>query len=596
MLWNVSISLVWLCIVFTIIVAVLSYRKKSTGITKPINVIFSGIVLAALLGIFPTNYIANGLSSNDVTKFIEALSLSFVNVMQMFTVDLCGKDLLDIINNQETFCFQQSYVFTMSILCTIAPLLTVGALVSALVSLSAGRRYLFSFFKSAYVFSDLNECSITLASDLKANHPKSVIIFTDIVDREDETFLELSNKAKEISAIMFKQNIVTPKFHWHNKKAEISFFIMGDNETENINHSLTIIDKFKHRCNTRLFLFSSTKESELALTKVEKGKVKVCRVNEVQSLIYHMLYEKGEKLFQNAFNKDGVKCINAIVLGMGNYGMEMIKALSWFCQMDGYKLSVNAFDKDENAKSKFRAVCPDLISPIYNGVSKKGESDYTIAIHSKFDVNTSELMSAFETLSSDTPATFIFISIGSDEENVKVAANMRMLWKRLGFSPIIQTVVKDKKISEVLANAVDIKLRPYDIDYIGDVHLEYSERVIVDSELELTALQRHLKWGEEDTFWRFEYNYKSSVASVIHKRARDICRVFGSDTLVSQGVDALSDDERDSLQCLEHRRWNAYMRAEGYIYGTVRDDIARTHPDLKSYDELSESEKKKDIW
>ena len=44
----------------------------------------------------------------------------------------------------------------------------------------------------------------------------------------------------------------------------------------------------------------------------------------------------------------------------------------------------------------------------------------------------------------------------------------------------------------------------------------------------------------------------------------------------------------------EHKRWNAFMRAEGYVYHKKRDHIAKTHPDLISYHDLTELEKSKD--
>lgn len=595
MFWNISIILVWLSVVCTIIITIISCQKKGKEIAKPINIIFCGIIVSGIFGIFPANYIADGLSDNVIVKFIEALSLTLVNVMQMFTVDFGGKDLLDTINAQEAFYFQQPYVFTMSIICTIAPLLTVGVLASVLMSLSARRRYLFSFFKPAYIFSDLNERSITLASDLKKKNPNSVVVFTDVVDREEETFLDLSNRAKSLGSILFKQDILSQKFHWHRKGVEITFFIVSDDETENLNHSLTIIDRYKERENTRLYLFSSTRESELALSKVDRGNVKIHRINEVKSLIYRTLYEKGDMLFSKATtpDHDGVKHINAIVLGMGNYGTEMVKALAWFCQMDGYKLSIQAFDKDPKAESRFKALCPDLLSDKYNGVAKDGESYYSITVHSGMDVDTYELIDFLDTTKGKQP-TFIFISLGSDEENIRTATNMRMIMKRLGIEPIIQTVVKNSYVSKTLADVVNYRGEEYHIDYIGDTLLEYSKSVIINSELELKALERHKKWGDEESFWAYEYNYNSSAAPIIHYKARDKCGIAGTDKLNNQGIAALNPDEIRRLRCLEHRRWNAYMRAEGYVYGNLRNDIAKTHPNLISFYDLDTITQEKD--
>jgi len=48
------------------------------------------------------------------------------------------------------------------------------------------------------------------------------------------------------------------------------------------------------------------------------------------------------------------------------------------------------------------------------------------------------------------------------------------------------------------------------------------------------------------------------------------------------------------LNDYEHRRWSAYMRSEGFSKGGVRDDIAKTHPDLIPTGELDPVEYNKD--
>ena len=61
----------------------------------------------------------------------------------------------------------------------------------------------------------------------------------------------------------------------------------------------------------------------------------------------------------------------------------------------------------------------------------------------------------------------------------------------------------------------------------------------------------------------------------------------------------LAEAERDIIEVLEHRRWNAYMRSEGYVFSgstdkSSRNDLAKMHNDLVDFSSLTEEEKRKD--
>ena len=62
-------------------------------------------------------------------------------------------------------------------------------------------------------------------------------------------------------------------------------------------------------------------------------------------------------------------------------------------------------------------------------------------------------------------------------------------------------------------------------------------------------------------------------------------------------ADMLDRDEiRHSLNRLEHRRWNAYMRSEGYRYAEANNRLGNMHRDLVPFDELDPEEKDKDDY
>jgi len=318
--------------------------------------------------------------------------------------------------------------------------------------------------------------------------------------------------------------------------------------------------------------------------------LKIRRVNEVRSLIYNTLYNDGyEKVFGSAIPApDGQKEIHAVVLGMGRCGTEMFKALSWLCQMDGYRLRVDGFEQDPLVKSRFHAQYPELMA--FSGrTDLEGEVRYTLEIHDPVEIGTAEFEQELLAL---PRATYVFVALGNDEINVAAALRLRMLYARAGYYPVIQTVVYSTDKKNSLLNARNFKGQPYNIDYIGDTESFYSEEVMLHQELEELAKARHLKWGNEQEFWKYDYYYKSSISSAIHHEMKIKCGIPGADKPPADRTPT----EQEAIRVLEHRRWNAYVRSEGYVYSKElgRNDLAKTHNCLVPFGDLSPAEQKKD--
>src|ERR1035437_1289656 len=56
----------------------------------------------------------------------------------------------------------------------------------------------------------------------------------------------------------------------------------------------------------------------------------------------------------------------------------------------------------------------------------------------------------------------------------------------------------------------------------------------------------------------------------------------------------LNEDEIETMARVEHIRWSWEKRLNGWIFGSIKDDIKKTHPSIIRYEDLSESEKEKD--
>lgn len=559
-------------------------RKRSKHFFNTINTLAVGTFISSVVMFFP---IYNEIFLFDQLRGIKVFLLSIHNSIRLFIIDGEFTIVLDYLANVDQQIATVYSVFA-AIIFVVAPVLTFGFVLSFFKNISAYSRYFLGFFKDICIFSELNHKSLALAESIRHNDKRRLIIFTDVFENNEETIYELIQKAGEIGAVCFKQDIVNINFRFHYQRRKLSFFIIGSNESENMDQTLKLISAYKKRDNTNLFVFSSSADSELLLASSDKGLVKVRRINDIRSLVNRILYDKGMKIFESAYPEGEDKRISAVVVGLGQFGSCMVKALSWFCQMDGYKVRIDAFDKSKKAKSRFAAQCPELMSRKHNGEIIPGDAYYEINIHSGLNVDTSEFAERLKRLGR---VTYVFVALGNDELNIKTAAYLRMLFERMGCRPVIQAVVFNEAKKEALHGIRNYRGQPYDLDFIGDLKTSYSEEVIINSELEAVALERHLKYGgKEEDFWRYEYNYRSSVASAIHKKMKVLCKMPG----IEKAVEERNDDELWALRKLEHRRWNAYMRSEGYCGAPERNDMAKTHHCLTSFDKLSEDDRKKD--
>jgi hypothetical protein len=133
----------------------------------------------------------------------------------------------------------------------------------------------------------------------------------------------------------------------------------------------------------------------------------------------------------------------------------------------------------------------------------------------------------------------------------------------------------------------------------------YSLKVIEQLELEKEGMIIHLSWlertkrrlkreNEDETkinqqieeerhfYDKYEYYRRASIGKAIYEKVLRKLDVSFSDDIKRQEN--------------EHMRWNAFMRAEGYIYDrNKKDHIAKTHPDLKSNNRLKPFEREKDL-
>lgn len=685
--WNICFGLSAALLVGGVLASIHMLRRpgkqqKSMSVLKGSTLLAAGIALAGLVMFFPITYGTFVHVESPLSRAFQTLLLSIHSTIRLFVVDGDFGDVLEGTLGL-SYAFRIAYSVLALLLYVLAPVMTFSVALSFFASLSSFWRYRFAYHSNAYIFSEINEKSLALAQDLKRQDPKCAIVFTDVYEQNDEESHERLEQAKLLGAILFKNDVTVVNLHRHSPKTLLYFFLIGENEAENINQALILASKptkekgklggydyrrdkkhtdedanNDHSDRTRIYLFSTSESSEQQLSTLKPRHLRVRRINDVQSLVFRELYDHGDILFRGCVAKeenegslretsvlptvpvcnavtgemeDG-KLISAVIVGMGLHGTEMVKGLSWFCQMPGYRLEINAYDKSRHADEHFRTHCPELMQEgtpengvypdkmdlnadprkkRYNGdFTTIGEAHYSINIHNGVDVDSYDFELELNKLEH---ITYVLVALGDDDLNIRIAAKMRMLLRRRGMMPVIQAIVyntqKQAILGESITNYANIN---YDLQLIGDLASNYSLSCILSPKLEEKALDRHLSYtrlyfGENDTeeskkkqldeatrdFYAYDYNYRSSTASVIHRKYKILCGVSGAEL----HKDDRTEEQAVLIRHLEHQRWNAFVRSDGFVLplpGLGRDKLAKTHHLLVPFHALSYEEQIKD--
>lgn len=599
MFWDIYLILSLILFFGLVICAIVHFQKKDRAKARTLmSVILAATAVSAYIMVLPVQF-TTGCGT------VEGFIITVQSMLQVFSLDGDYAVLHDAVQCS-TPVLQTIYLIFAAILYALAPILTAGVVLSFFHGISAQLRLFTCRRRNFYVFSELNEKSLALARSCigheKAEGGQAMVIFTDVYTSNEEGPNELQERAESMGALCFKKDVLSLRLP--KTKRTVNFFIIGEDDSENIEHALELIKQFGDNPNANLYSFTASTESALLLGSAMNGDLKmtVRRINQAQSMVYNYLYEND--IFSNAIDlPNGEKLLRVVIVGMGRYGKEFLKALVWAGQVPGFRLDIHVFDADDDAESRFSSMCPELMD--LNGNQIEGEAHYQITFH---HTDAGKGINARTRVFDDHIAalgdvSLAIVALGNDEADVEVSMKLRTLFRRhaKGLVPTIEAVVYQPTKADLVRQRTFIDYRGNDaqIHFIGELDDTYAYNVIVNSELEIAARERHLMWcdksdaeavhSETVKFYRFEYFYRSSVASVIRRRIRSRISIPGIDKAPGERT----REERIAIQRMEHAGWNAYMRTEGFCRGP-RDDMAKLHHLLIPFDELPPAEQEKD--
>lgn len=451
---------------------------------------------------------------------------------------------------------------------------------------------------TTYLISFLDERSLTLAESIRKNDTlqktKSNIIFTNIF-ADKSLYNGLDKRAEQIGCKLSLEDICNISLKKNSPHNLVRMVLINPDENINLTVALTLSEQYRDKITAEIYVFASSKESECLLDSVDKGgqygvvpPLKIRRVNVVRNQIYSDLM--NHSMFNNAIEEYNEKVISVLIVGLGHYGMEMLKSILWCGQMVGYVLRVTVIDESPDAEDVFYMQCPGIRE---RGTQpQNGEDYYEITFHSGINVYSETFYNIIKTIPNTTQ---VFISLGDERKSLETAMTLRTIFSGIqideGKTPShAQSDIQKPRITAVVYNnqkanllnqnkLANFKGQHYNIECMASNEELYSYSNIFASDLEEMALAAHLQWGDLESFNNYEYYRRSSMASAIHKKYRD----------------ELLKDNEELAAMAEHTRWNAYMRAvEGYSFGYIRDDLALRHSSLIRYSSLAPTEQAKD--
>ena len=334
--------------------------------------------------------------------------------------------------------------------------------------------------------------------------------------------------------------------------------------------------------------------------------------------------------------------LHVTIIGSGAIGTELFLNAVWFGQMTNVRLNLNVVSKSESKSrfvSRIDAVCPEIMrsaaagDPLLNaglpGAGPNPQPPYFRFRFENADVLTGALDKLLEKGVGDDDDRFplrdtdyFIVAAGSDEDNFRIAD---LLKNRIGRyhmeeAPEKKTVISYVIYNSDLCNTLNVRSRldtaqgkthgKFDIymHAFGSMEEIFCRRNLLFDEVKEVSERIGKKYGrdEENNLQNPKkyYNQRANNARALHVRYKAYCAGWLGATLFDTLTDAdyragLKEAEFDYwnkmkqmqqtaagqetarlLAWTEHRRWNAFMRMNGFTcpadwkkYESLNNDI-----------------------
>lgn len=583
-------------VIILVITIFMAYNSRHR-IKGCISLIMTGILFASFVMILPVFFVGVKCISDGLYAILQSLIYALKTLGG-------GQDYEFLADIQLTGLLRSAYLIINYLCYIICPIVTSGLIISFIGDAFDRIRYSLSFKEKCYVFSALNEKSLSLAKTIDKD---GVILFSNTKDCDEG----LKTGARKEGALLLHGSVFGLKLF---KNKEYRVYLIEKDEDNNVDLAQGLITKIQNKTDVQAIIYafceSGASVDFLESQITENSNVQIRCIDETALLCNHLIFEHPLYILPKGF-----KDISVAIVGLGKYGIRMLKTVYWAGQIEGLNLKIRAYDKNaDKIKKQFYAQCPLL------------KDDTTIEFINA-EVSSDNFDDYFFNKNNSLDASHVIVCMGDDGLNFAITEKLyRAFRQQRDFDnsklPQFFTRVRSsKKTHSLFENSAYLENR--NIHLFGTLESIYSKNTIFNSHLENLAFAVHLAyWGalseqkDSETFKMAnrdfktkEYDRRNSMAAAIHINAKLFSSGVLKDTLPTESeIEDYKNwiEKEDNLLKLsknEHLRWNAFMATEGYNSTDIndikkyasqtknhKDLISKGHPCIIPWDDLDDLE------
>ena len=589
MVWKICFAM---AILFAVAGTAVYIICRKQGASR-IQYLGAGVFLASVAMCFPVMNMQENVGI--------ALAMCISHSIRMFVVDTGADDILSMLTRDMLGSMLLPYKILAATLYLLAPVFTLGVVLQYFSNTFERLRMRLKKKDDLYIFSELNTRSLEIATDMwscakKAGRRLEIVFCCS--DKKDSVNTDQEKSARKLNAVLLPEEIIHVRLN--SQKRRVNYYIISEDDDANVDQTLKMIHDMtggsawytKQRLcqkNVTLHCYATNAEAEILLDAKDKQDLRVVLVDEVRDAVYEQLYEYP--LYTNQMQTGGTKqkILTLLILGGGKAGYEFLKAAVWSGRMISCELDIHLVDLEgTQLKDRLEAECPELLPD---------EGNYQICIH-EGDIFGSTMQRELDALGQ---VDYCVSALGDDETSIRAAVWMRRHFcAKAGYTKpficaYVQSSAKKMAVSELSENTRRKTSLSYDIVPFGCGGAYYgneSDAAFVLEYLGLGVQSHYFRLNRESDaesrryavqkFYEKQGNRRSSIANGMHISTKLWEMGYGILRVPENGEElecyrrcvkpvdfaeilaSLSETERAAYYNLEHERWMAYVRTEGW--------------------------------